>query len=82
MSGPGVDITLTPPTSASEHSPPRSACVARCRATSEDEHAVSTVSAGPSSPRVYDSRPDTALAAIPVPTSPVASSSERTIRYA
>ena len=35
-----------------EHSPGRSACAARCRATSDDEHAVSTVTAGPSRPRV------------------------------
>ncbi|GAB2758549.1 hypothetical protein GCM10027199_36110 [Amycolatopsis magusensis] len=48
----GVDITVTPPASASEHSPLRSACAARCRVTSEDEHAVSTVTAGPSRPSV------------------------------
>jgi hypothetical protein len=48
----GVDMTDTPPASASEHSPARSACIAQCRATSEDEHAVSTVTAGPSRPRV------------------------------
>ena len=34
------------------HSPRRSACAARCRATSEEEQAVSTVTAGPSRPRV------------------------------
>ena len=51
----GVAITVTPPASASEHSPARSACAARCSATSEDEHAVSTVTAGPSKPeRVGD----------------------------
>ena len=32
--------------------PPRSACAARCIATSEEEQAVSTVIAGPSRPRV------------------------------
>ena len=37
-----------------EHSPCRSACAARCSATSDDEQAVSTVTAGPSRPRVYD----------------------------
>ena len=42
----------TPPASASEHSPGRSACAARCSATSDDEHAVSTVTAGPSRPSV------------------------------
>ena len=46
----GVTITATPPASASEHSPVRSAWQARCSATSADEQAVSTVTAGPSSP--------------------------------
>ncbi|CNG26568.1 Uncharacterised protein [Mycobacterium tuberculosis] len=46
----GTDITATPPASAIVHSPVRSACAARCSATSEDEHAVSTVIAGPVSP--------------------------------
>ncbi len=48
----GAPITETPAASASEHSPARSACAARCRATSEEEHAVSTVSAGPIRPIV------------------------------
>ncbi|CAM5551655.1 hypothetical protein SANTM175S_08271 [Streptomyces antimycoticus] len=39
----------------------RSACTARCSATSDDEHAVSTVTAGPSRPKVYATRPDTTL---------------------
>ncbi|GAB3690919.1 hypothetical protein GCM10027597_47030 [Saccharopolyspora tripterygii] len=52
MSAVGVDITVTPPASASEHSPARSACIAQCMATSDDEQAVSTVTAGPSSPSV------------------------------
>ena len=47
---PGVDITVTPPASASRHSPRRSACAAKCTATSDDEHAVSTDTAGPSRP--------------------------------
>ncbi len=47
---PGVAITATPPTSARSDSPPRSACPARCIATSEEEQAVSTETAGPSSP--------------------------------
>ncbi|CAM5291766.1 putative protein OS=Streptomyces antimycoticus OX=68175 GN=SANT12839_037260 PE=4 SV=1 [Streptomyces antimycoticus] len=46
----GVAITVTPPTSAMEHSPWRSDWQARCRATSDDEQAVSTVTAGPSRP--------------------------------
>ncbi len=61
-----MDITVTPPASASEHSPARSACAARCSATSEAEHAVSTVTAGPSSPKVYEIRPETTLALMPV----------------
>ncbi len=48
--GLGVAITVTPPASASEHSPERSARAAQCSATSEDEHAVSTVIAGPRRP--------------------------------
>ncbi len=48
----GEDMTVTPPATASEHSPLRSACAARCIATSEDEHAVSTVTVGPSMPNV------------------------------
>ncbi len=48
----GVDITVTPPTTAIEHSPARSERAARCSATREDEQAVSTVTAGPSSPYV------------------------------
>ena len=58
-------ITVTPPASASEHSPARSACAARCSATSDDEHAVSTVTAGPSRPSVYATRPDATLVALP-----------------
>ena len=64
---PGVAITVTPPASASVHSPARSACAARCSATSDDEQAVSTVTAGPSSPNVYATRPEATLAALPVP---------------
>ena len=44
---PGVAITVTPPASASAHSPWRSAWHARCIATSDELHAVSTVIAGP-----------------------------------
>ncbi|GAA2063049.1 hypothetical protein GCM10009801_06640 [Streptomyces albiaxialis] len=62
----GVDITATPPASASEHSPARSACAARCRDTSDDEHAVSTDTAGPSSPSVYATRPEATLGRLPV----------------
>jgi hypothetical protein len=48
------------------HSPDRSAWQARCSATSEDEHAVSTVTAGPSRPRVYATRPEITEVAVPV----------------
>ena len=50
MNAVGVPITVTPPASAIEHSPPRSAPHARCSATSEEEQAVSIVIAGPSNP--------------------------------
>ncbi len=63
---PGPDITVTPPASASVHSPRRSAWAARCRATSDDEHAVSTVIAGPRRPKVYAIRPEAMLSVLPV----------------
>ena len=52
MNGSGTAIIATPPARASEHSPLRRAWTARCSVTSDDEHAVSAVSAGPSSPKV------------------------------
>ncbi len=48
----GSSSTLTPPASAVSLSPERSERTARCSATSEEEQAVSTASAGPVSPRV------------------------------
>ncbi len=63
----GVAMTVTPPASAIVHSPLRSACAARCSATSDDEHAVSMVTAGPSRPKVYATRPEAMLPAPPVP---------------
>ncbi len=45
-------MTATPPARASELSPLRSDRMARCSATRDEEQAVSTVRAGPSSPRV------------------------------
>ncbi|RPK42999.1 hypothetical protein EES39_19885 [Streptomyces sp. ADI92-24] len=51
-------MSATPPASAIEHSPERSAWAARCNATSEDEHAVSSVIDGPSKPKTYETRPD------------------------
>ncbi len=62
----GVGMTATPPATARVHSPCRSACTAWCSATSDDEHAVSTVTAGPSKPNVYDRRPEATLVALPV----------------
>ncbi|GAA5705014.1 hypothetical protein Save01_05861 [Streptomyces avermitilis] len=62
----GVDMIVAPPANARSHSSSRSACTARCSATSEDEHAVSRVTAGPSRPRKYEIRPEATLAAIPV----------------
>ena len=61
----GRGMTVTPPASARSHSPERSDCAARCSATSDDEHAVSTDTAGPSSPSAYDTRPDATLARLP-----------------
>jgi hypothetical protein len=59
-------MTVAPPASASEHSPWRSAWQARWSATSDDEHAVSTDTAGPSSPSTYATRPDTTAGSVPV----------------
>ncbi|GES10229.1 hypothetical protein Amac_038260 [Acrocarpospora macrocephala] len=70
MNASGVAMTVAPPASARSHSPERSACAAMCIATSDDEHAVSTVTAGPSNPSVYEIRPVATLAAVPVPTKP------------
>ncbi|COW38596.1 hypothetical protein Z029_10925 [Mycobacterium tuberculosis INS_SEN] len=46
----GVALTVTPPASARSHSPDRSDPTAICNATNDDEHAVSTDTAGPSNP--------------------------------
>ncbi|ARX88032.1 hypothetical protein SMD44_07518 [Streptomyces alboflavus] len=70
----GEHITVTPPASARSQSPARSACAARCRATSDDEQAVSTVTAGPSNPKVYAMRPVATLPEPPVPRYPAMSS--------
>jgi hypothetical protein len=56
MKADGVDMTVAPPASARVHSPCRSAWQARCSATSDDEQAVSTVTAGPSMPSAYEIR--------------------------
>ncbi|GAA2552860.1 hypothetical protein GCM10010435_23980 [Winogradskya consettensis] len=59
-------MTVTPPANARSHSPERRACAARCNATSDDEQAVSMVTAGPSSPNEYAIRPDATLPDRPV----------------
>ncbi len=48
--------------------------MARWMATSDEEQAVSTVTAGPSSPRVYATRPVAMLPALPPPTYPARAS--------
>ncbi len=62
----GDRIRLTPPATASSHSPRRSAWAARWTATSPDEHAVSTAIAGPWNPIAYASRPAAKLCPLPV----------------
>ena len=73
----GDAITVTPPASARLDSPDRSDWHARCSATSDDEHAVSTDTAGPSSPRQYATRPDTTLTGLPVIRYPATSAGTR-----
>ena len=53
----GIRMAFTPPASARSASPRWSPTAAWCMATSDDEHAVSTAIAGPSSPRVKAIRP-------------------------
>ncbi len=62
----GVGMTVTPPARASSQSPLRSPWAARWIATRDAEQAVSMVTAGPSRPRVYATRPETTLVALPV----------------
>src|ERR1700722_13050639 len=66
----GVAFTVTPPANARSHSPERNDCTAICNATNDDEHAVSTDTAGPSSPNTYDTRPDATLEDWPVSRKP------------
>ncbi len=63
---PGRAMTATPPASAIVHSPARRACTAWCRATRDEEQAVSTVTAGPVRPRQYEMRPETTEEMVPV----------------
>ena len=62
----GERIRLAPPAKAKSHSRLRRLWHARCRATSEEEQAVSSATLGPLSPRTYDKRPATELRAFPV----------------
>src|SRR3989442_15493720 len=52
----GCRYRLTPPASATWHSRRRRLSHARCTATSEEEHAVSTGRLGPWRSRAYDTR--------------------------
>ncbi len=63
---PGPAIAETPPAIASAHSPRRSDSAARWMATSELDADVSTVSAGPSRPSRYATRPEMTLLVVPV----------------
>src|SRR5689334_3206994 len=64
MNTTGETSSVTPPLRATSHSPRRKPVQAKCSATSDDEHAVSTVSDGPCNPSTYDTRPDTTLTAL------------------
>ncbi len=68
MNMPGAASTVAPAARARVLSPLRSERAARCRATSEDEQAVSTVTAGPCRPRVKAMRPEATLVVVPVST--------------
>ncbi len=57
----GVRIRFTAAASAMSHSPSRRPWQARCKATSDDEQAVSTATLGPCAPRKYESRPEATL---------------------
>ncbi|OIK28500.1 hypothetical protein VT52_006825 [Streptomyces malaysiense] len=63
-------MTVAPPANAKAHSPRPIAWAARCRATRDEEHAVSTVRAGPFRPKVYAIRPEATLPALPRPRYP------------
>src|SRR3954464_5335083 len=62
----GESSTFTPPARARFVSPVRRLVHARCSATSDEEHAVSTATAGPLKPSVYDTRPATTFIEQPV----------------
>ena len=62
----GSRIAFTPPASARSTSPRSSAETAWWIATSDEEHAVSTASAGPPRPNVYATRPIAVEGPVPV----------------
>src|ERR1700752_717069 len=66
----GVALTVAPPASARSHSPDRNDCTAICRATNDHEQAVSTDTAGPSTPSTYATRPEATLDDCPVSRKP------------
>jgi hypothetical protein len=61
----GEHIRFTPPASAVRDSPLRRLRQATCRATSEEEQAVSMDIAGPCRPMKYETRPEATLCALP-----------------
>mmetsp|Transcript_3011 Transcript_3011/g.10602 ORF Transcript_3011/g.10602 Transcript_3011/m.10602 type:complete len:252 (+) Transcript_3011:2318-3073(+) len=61
-----ASVTFTPHTVAPEHSSCRTAAPATCTPTSDEEHAVSMLSAGPCSAYTYASLPHATLSAPPV----------------
>jgi hypothetical protein len=61
----GVSIKLAAPTNAMRDSPANKLRHARCSATKDDEHAVSTTSAGPRRSKLYAKRPAAMLWCVP-----------------
>ena len=66
MNGNGLSRMLTPATTAVSMVPARSALTASCRATSDDEHAVSTTRLGPEKSKQYEMRLAISESALPV----------------
>ena len=62
----GSSITVAPPARARSLSPSCRLRQAICSASRLDEHAVSTVTAGPWTPSAYAIRPDAMLKLVPV----------------
>src|SRR5262249_22759352 len=62
---PGAGSADTPPANANVHSPERRDRTAWWTATSDDEHAVSVDTAGPSRPSTYATRPEATLVYVP-----------------